>query len=75
MPLQATYPILLPKENVLTYMLIKVVHINSMHGGNADALAYLKKNYWIPEGRQVVEKALKLCQRYRRCEAKALPYS
>ena len=62
-PRNTARPILLPKNHSLTRMIIKHEHNKSKHAYGTDyTLSEVRRNYWIPAGRQQVKKALKDCR-------------
>jgi hypothetical protein len=58
---QAIHPILLPKDNSFTRLIIKDFHERLKHVGTAHALASIRNEYWIPAGRATVAKCLRSC--------------
>ena len=66
-PPDAVYPILLPKRSHFTSLLIKEYHQELFHSGVSQTLAQLRNEYWIPQGRTEVKKAIHdcgICQRF-----------
>ena len=61
LPLQAIYPILLPKRSHFSSLLIKEYHQKLFHSGVSHTLAQLRNQYWIPQGRAEVKKAIHGC--------------
>ena len=60
-PDDAIYPILLPKKSYFTSLLIKEYHQKHFHSGVSHTLAQLRNEYWIPQGRAEVKKAIHGC--------------
>jgi hypothetical protein len=58
---QAIHPILLPKDNSFTRLIINDFHIRLQHVGTAHTLASIRNEYWIPAGRAAVTKCLRSC--------------
>lgn len=54
-------PILLPREEHFTNLLIKKSHADICHGGVAHTLAELRQRYWVPHGRTAVKTTLRKC--------------
>lgn len=54
-------PILLPKRDRLTEMVIDKAHSQCFHAGTSQTLATTRDRYWIIKGRQVVYHRLKKC--------------
>ena len=61
LPEEAKSPILLPREEYFTKLLINNVHAEICHGGTAHTLARLRQKYWIPQGRTAIKAVLKKC--------------
>ena len=74
LPYESKHPVLLPKKGHLTKLIIKEAHKITLHGGLGDTLAQIRKNYWIPKGRQAVKASLKECNICRRYEARPVHY-
>ena len=60
-PDDVIYPILLPKKSHFTSLLIKEYHQKLFHSGVSHTLAQLRNEYWIPQGRAEVKKAIHGC--------------
>ena len=60
-PDETIYPILLPKKSHFTSLLIKEYHQKLFHSGVSHTLAQLRNEYWIPQGRAEVKKAIHGC--------------
>ena len=69
----ARLPILLPKLDRYTSLLIEKIHRNSLHVGVSQTLSFVRQNYWIPQGRSVVKGVMQKCSICRRHEGG--PYS
>ena len=61
LPQETKSPILLPREEHFTKLLINKFHTDVCHGGVAHTLAQLRQRYWIPQGRTAIKMALKKC--------------
>ena len=61
LPQETKSPILLPREEYFTKLLINKIHNDICHGGVAHTLALLRQRYWIPQGRTAIKMALKKC--------------
>lgn len=55
-------PILLPKNSEFTHKIITVLHEKNYHVGVSHTLALLRKRFWVPHGRSIVQKILRKCQ-------------
>ncbi|XP_074624430.1 uncharacterized protein LOC141882385 [Acropora palmata] len=60
-PDDAIYPILPPKKSYFTSLLVKEYHQKLFHSGVSHTLAQLRNEYWIPQGRAEVKKAIHGC--------------
>ena len=61
LPYEAKKPCLLPKDSLFTNLVVRKCHQRVMHGGVNAALAEVRRQFWIPKGRQVVKKTRKQC--------------
>ncbi|MCG8078604.1 MAG: hypothetical protein JAY75_20500, partial [Candidatus Thiodiazotropha taylori] len=61
-------PILLPKKDKFTHLLIEKHHTEIMHCGVSQTLSKLRHKYWIPQGRATVKLVIRQCCICRRCE-------
>jgi len=57
----ARNPIILPRDHVLTEMIVRDCHQRVCHSGVRSTLAELRARYWVPKGRQMVKKILGKC--------------
>ena len=55
------FPILIPKDNYLTTLIIQSMHKAVMHGGVCETLTHIRQTYWIPQGRQLVKRIISEC--------------
>ena len=58
----AKYPILLPRRNYFTDLIIDQSHRRAFHVGSSQTLAIIRQTYWIPKGRAEVKRVLNRCQ-------------
>ena len=70
LPPEAKSPILLPRNHPFTNLMIRACHARVLHGGTGQTLAELRKEYWVPTGRQQVEKVLKNCMKCLKIEGR-----
>lgn len=56
-----TKPAILPKHSHLSKLLIMEAHNLTMHGGVNTVLAYIRKKFWIIQGRQLIKSILNQC--------------
>ena len=66
MPPSATDPILLPRDDHVTNLIIKFAHEKMYHSGVQATLATLRLDYWIPAGRRVVRRIIRSCLQCKR---------
>ena len=57
----ACIPILLPKHDKFTNLIIENCHKKALHIGVSQTLGLVRHRYWIPHGRSVVKKVLRNC--------------
>lgn len=56
-----THPIILPKENNITQLIIKDAHLTTKHGGPQLTLAQTRQRFWIMDGRNQVKRFVHRC--------------
>ncbi|XP_053392223.1 uncharacterized protein LOC128554914 [Mercenaria mercenaria] len=64
----ARYPMLLPKGDTFTKLLIRKTHVELLHSGVSQTLSKIRYNYWIVRGRATVKSVIKKCYMCRRVE-------
>ena len=57
----ARRPVLLPKNERFTHLLIEKVHKQGHHCGVSQCLGQIRYKYWIPQGRAIVRSVLRSC--------------
>ncbi|XP_055526976.1 uncharacterized protein LOC129719610 [Wyeomyia smithii] len=65
------YPIILPKDQWVTKLLVESYHVRFLHGNHETVVNEIRQRYWIPRLRVVVAKVAKQCQICR--NGKAVP--
>ena len=65
------FPILLPKADHLTTLIVRAKHASVLHGGVAQTLTDLRQRYWIPQGRQSITKIISKCLICKKAEGRA----
>ena len=55
------HPIILPKDNTFSLLLVRQIHLETLHGGIQLMLQTLRQKYWIIHSRQVVKKVIHQC--------------
>jgi hypothetical protein len=76
LPDSARAPLLLPKDDPFTILLIKDVHCLLSHSGVSHTLSQIRQRYWILQGRASVRNVLRkclLCIRYKLAHVFRLP--
>ncbi|XP_053391741.1 uncharacterized protein LOC128554492 [Mercenaria mercenaria] len=61
-------PILLPRKERLTDIIIERTNREVLHSGVSQTLARVRNKYWIPQGRSAVKSVLRMCLICRRHE-------
>ena len=64
----ARRPILLPKNEIFTHLLIEKIHKQSLHSGVSQTLSQIRYKYWLPHGRATVGAVIRNCTICRRHE-------
>ena len=75
-PSDSTHRAILPKESVLTKLIIRRFHLRTLHGGTQLTLGMIRQNYWIIGGRTPVRSYILkcvVCARHRGIRAHQLP--
>ena len=54
-------PVLLPKNERFTHLLIEKVHKQGYYCGVSQYLSQIRYKYWIPQGRAIVKSVLRSC--------------
>ncbi|MCP3662859.1 MAG: DUF1759 domain-containing protein [Gammaproteobacteria bacterium] len=62
LPDTSRFPILMPKIHPYTRLLIMDSHHKTFHSWTTRTLVEIRKDYWIPQGRQMVQAVLKSCK-------------
>jgi len=70
LPTDAKHPIILPKESLLTNLIISDAHQRTLHGGTQITLAFLREEFWVIGGRVPVRKHILRCIRCARFRQK-----
>ncbi|XP_053376986.1 uncharacterized protein LOC123529097 [Mercenaria mercenaria] len=58
----ARQPILLPKSDWFTVLLVEKIHKQNFHIGVSQTLSQIRFRFWIPQGRSVVKSVLRKCR-------------
>ena len=57
----ARLPVLIPRGDKFTQLLIDRIHRNSLHIGASQTLSLIRQKYWIPQGHSAVRAVLLKC--------------
>jgi hypothetical protein len=55
------HPIMLSRKSRLTTLIINHAHRQTMHGGDSQTLAFLRRKYWIIDGKNSVRTHIHQC--------------
>ena len=58
---ESQQPIILPRDDTLTILVIEECHRKTKHSGIRATLGEQRSRFWVPKGRQAVKKVLKEC--------------
>ena len=72
-PWETRNPILLPAQSRFTTLYIQYIHKISLHAGSRLTLVNIRKQFWIPRGRQIVKQVLNKCVVCKKQEGKFYP--
>ena len=67
---QRKYPILLPKESVITKLIVEDRHRRISHYGLKSTLTEVREEFWIPKGRRLIKYIINRCIVCRKINAK-----
>ena len=68
------HPVLLPKNCWFTDLVIIDCHHTTLHGGIAETLLTIRKQFWIPKARQAIKKCLRKCVICKRYDSRKIQY-
>lgn len=71
LPEEAKHPVILPKDNYVSKLILQHVHERVGHGGRNHMLSTLRRQYWIPCANAAARKIIKDCMVCRRQRSKA----
>ncbi|XP_063447979.1 uncharacterized protein LOC134727528 [Mytilus trossulus] len=69
----AKFPVLLPKKNQFTDLVILNAHLQMLHSGAGQTITQIRQSYWIPSIRQCVNHIVQKCVKCRKVTGKAFP--
>lgn len=64
------HPVILPNDHHLTKLIVRQMHLDTLHGGPRLMMGMLQKQYWIIHGKQLTTKEYQNCVTCRRFRAK-----
>ena len=67
-PYDTRFPILLPANHPLSWLIARSNHVRTLHGGPSLTLATIRQRFWPLRGRQLVRKVVRKCVTCFRCK-------
>ena len=61
LPLDAIHPMILPKEHHVSALIVRYNHQILGHAGREHVLSFVRRQYWILQGRALTRKILRSC--------------
>jgi len=61
LPTAEVYPIIIPKTKPLDRLLVRKFHVQMMHSSVSSVLCEMRKELWLPRGRQRIKSVLRDC--------------
>ncbi|UYV66657.1 hypothetical protein LAZ67_4002469 [Cordylochernes scorpioides] len=55
------HPMLIPKDHLVTKLIVMHYHINNLHSGTQLTLSLIRNKFWIPSGRNLIKRVLNQC--------------
>ena len=71
-PDEAKHQIILPKDSLVTNLIIRHYHHESGHSGRGYVLSLVRRKFWVIKGNSAVRKVLSQCFQCRRLQAKPM---
>ena len=71
LPHDTKFPILIPKDNYLTTLIVHSMHKQVMHGGVRETFTHIRQTYWIPHGQQARQLDNSTCVSFHMCGSKS----
>lgn len=72
LPYHHKHPLLLPKKSHVTRLIIDDTHLRLLHAGALATHSYIRRRYWILDGRNVVRNHLRKCNRCFSCKPRPI---
>lgn len=64
------HPVILPKDHQVTQLIVRQIHLDTLHGGPLLMVNLLRKNYWILQAKRLSNEEYKKCVVCRRHRGK-----
>ncbi|XP_036318373.1 uncharacterized protein LOC118733187 [Rhagoletis pomonella] len=61
MPFNERCPIVMPKRHPLTSLIVHHAHKRCLHGGKQATLGYVRRQFWVIDGRTEVKRVIRSC--------------
>ncbi|XP_076246269.1 uncharacterized protein LOC143186476 [Calliopsis andreniformis] len=75
LPYEQKHPILLPRNNHITELIIRNAHIQKHHTGINTTLCIVRQQYWLIDGKSSVRKIVRRCLRCFRIDPPTVKYT
>ncbi|UYV72052.1 hypothetical protein LAZ67_9001679 [Cordylochernes scorpioides] len=66
------HPMLIPKDHLVTKLIVMHYHINNLHSGTQLTLYLIRNKFWIPSGRNLIKRVLNQCLVCLKSKSKAI---
>ncbi|XP_055622237.1 uncharacterized protein LOC129765827 [Toxorhynchites rutilus septentrionalis] len=67
-PYDTRFPILLPTDHRLSWLIARSIHVRTLHAGPSLLLATIRQRFWPLRGRQLARKVVRKCVTCFRCQ-------
>ena len=71
---QNKFPVLLPRDDLYTKLIIQNAHGKMLHSGVQSTLSAVRQEFWIPKGRATVRQTLQRCGICKKAQGGPFPY-
>lgn len=71
-PYDQRHPIIIPKKSKMSTLIIKHAHHSTLHGGTQLTLSYIRRIFWLTDGRNETRRFIQSCTRCIRYRARPL---
>lgn len=69
LPVESKHPVILPKNNHVSDLILRNIHLSSNHGGRNHMLSTLRQKYWIVNAPSAIRKLISKCTICRRLDS------